>query len=61
MTDPLQHNYYKKLLQLVEQGKVLPGRVMEVDVYHDDWCRIYCGGYCNCDPEIELPPPPEQN
>ena len=61
MTDPRKHNYYRKLIKLVEEGKLPPGYVGEVDVYHDDWCRIYRGGYCNCDPEIKLRPPPEWN
>jgi hypothetical protein len=38
-----------------------PGRLTDVDICHDDWCRIYQGGYCNCDPEIHLRPPPEHN
>ena len=59
--DPRKRNYYRKLLDLVEQGKVPVGRVREVDVCHDDWCRIYRGGYCNCDPEIRLRPLPEEN
>lgn len=61
MTDPRQHNYYRKLMDLVEQGQVPPGRISDVDVYHDAWCRIYQGGYCNCEPEIKLPPLPGQN
>jgi hypothetical protein len=54
MLDPRKHNYYRKLLKLYEQGKVPRGRLADVDIYHDDWCRIYRGGYCNCDPEIKL-------
>jgi hypothetical protein len=61
MIDPRKHNYYKKLMELLEQGKLPPGRVTDVDICHDDWCRIYRGGYCDCDPEIKLRPPPEQN
>jgi hypothetical protein len=57
MIDPLKHNYFRKLLQLVEQGQVPRDRITEVDICHDGWCRIYRGGYCNCDPEIRLPPP----
>jgi hypothetical protein len=37
------------------------GRLTEVDIYHDDWCGIYHGGYCNCDPELKLRPSPEEN
>jgi hypothetical protein len=61
MTDPRLHNYYAKLLQLFDEGKLSPGRLTEVFIYHDDWCGIYQGGYCDCDPEIELQPPPEQD
>ena len=61
MTDPRKHNYYKKLMKLVAQGRVPRGRLSDVDIYHDSWCRIYRGGYCNCDPEVKLRPPPEQN
>ena len=45
--DPHKHNYYKKIMKLVAQGKLPRERLSEVDVYHDDWCRIYRGGYCN--------------
>jgi hypothetical protein len=61
MFDPRKHNYYRKLLELYRQGKVAPGRLMDVDIYHDDWCRIYRGGYCNCHPEVKLRSPPERN
>ena len=33
----------KKLMGLAERRGVVPGRAEEVDVYHDDWCGIYCG------------------
>jgi hypothetical protein len=61
MIDPRQHNYYEKLMKLVAEGKILPAQITEVDVYHDDWCHIYQGGYCDCDPEIVLRPSVERN
>ena len=61
MIDPRKHNYYEKLMNLVQEGKVPRGRITEVDICHDDWCRIYQGGYCNCDPEIKPWPQPEVN
>ena len=61
MLDPRKHNYYEKVMKLVEEGKIPFDWIMLVDVYHDDWCRIYQGRYCNCDPEIKLRPPPEVN
>ncbi len=53
MLDPTRHNYFQKLMALCEQGRVKPG-VTCVDVYHDDWCGIYRGDYCNCNPEVRL-------
>jgi hypothetical protein len=61
MTDPWKNNDFKKLMELAERRGVVPGRVEEVDVYHDDWCGIYRGDYCDRDPEIEFRPVPEQN
>jgi hypothetical protein len=59
MFDPRKHNYFEKLIKLVEEGKVIPG-LSEVAVYHDDWCAVYRGGYCDCDPEVKIWPP-QQN
>jgi len=53
--DPNKHNYMKRIATLQRAGKIpsAPG-VYQIDVRHDDWCNIYRGGYCNCDPEIVL-------
>ena len=59
--DPAKHNYYKKLMQLYGQGKIPTTSLTEVDIYHDDWCKVYKGGYCNCDPDIKLRPQPDSN
>jgi hypothetical protein len=59
--DPAKHNYYKKLLELFEQGKISAASLAEVDIYHDSWCAVYKGGYCNCDPDIKLRPQPVWN
>ena len=53
MLDPMKHNYMKKVMELFRQGKLRPG-IMPADICHDDWCGIYKGGYCNCDPEIKV-------
>ena len=47
MFDPSQHNYFKKLIELVEQGKIPFARFWMMDVYHEDGCRFYRGGYCD--------------
>lgn len=39
------HNYMKKLLAM----HLTPGHA---DIYHDDFCEVFKGGFCNCDPTI---------
>jgi hypothetical protein len=58
--DPTKHNYYKKLMALYESANLTVGSLNEVDICHDDWCAIYDGKYCNCDPEVKLRAPAKQ-
>ena len=57
---PGEHNYLKPLLEAtteaMESGLMERGRVTITNVWHDDWCDIYRGGVCNCDPVIKLQP-----
>jgi hypothetical protein len=48
------HNYEKKIQKLIAEGKypVEPGKFFTAAVKHDDWCRVYGGGECNCDPDV---------
>lgn len=50
------HNYEKKIARLRREGKVPveKGRLYDAKVAHDDWCLIYSGGECNCDPDISF-------
>ena len=50
-----QHNYLTKIHQMWQIG-ALPREVgyHQVSVYHDDWCGIFQGQRCNCDPDIKL-------
>ena len=50
--EPNRHNYFAKLQKLITEGKI--SGVKDVDIFHDDWCAIYDGGYCNCDPDIKI-------
>lgn len=54
MNDPSQHNYMKKLMELKARGELPASGVSDVQVAHDDWCKVHTGGYCNCDPEITI-------
>ena len=33
------------------------GKVSDISVQHDDWCAIYKGRPCNCDPDITMTTP----
>ena len=64
--DPTKHNFYRKILRLHIAGLIPQACLSEITILHDDWCAIYFGGYCNCDPDIQLPItplviPPESN
>ena len=50
------HNYLKKLQRLQLEGKVPieQGKSYDTKVAHDDWCNVYKGGECNCDPDISF-------
>lgn len=52
--DPTKHNYYKKLMRLYEQGELPTACLAQLDIYHDDWCGVHKGGYCNCDPDLQV-------
>jgi hypothetical protein len=50
-----QHNYLRKL-QFMWRSGAIPRTVglHQVSVAHDDWCGIFEGARCNCDPDIAL-------
>ena len=62
----MEHNYQKKLVELIAVGVIKPG-FSEVEVIHDDWCGIHKMQRCDCDPDFQIvtrdpeePPPPTQ-
>ena len=63
-----QHNYIDKLLAMKARGELPTSGVAELEIAHDNKCRIHRGGYCNCDPDIRVRqrhprpvPPPSVN
>ena len=54
-------NYTVKLAELFAAGKVQPGRLQHAIVAHDDWCGVFSGRSCNCDPDVTILPAPEDN
>ena len=53
--DVTKHNYYRRLMDaLANRPDIRAAGVHNIDIRHDSWCAIYKGGYCNCDPDIDL-------
>jgi hypothetical protein len=48
------HHYLVKLRRLAEQGVLPRGEAHCAQIAHDDWCGIYRGDLCDCDPFIYL-------
>lgn len=46
------HEYRRRLNTALSKGIVDKGNVAHAFVSHDDWCGIYSGAECNCDPDI---------
>ncbi len=52
------HNYGGAVEFFLRDNPPVPGVLTEVVTVHDDWCGIYKGGRCNCDPDVRLAEPP---
>ena len=50
----LLNNYQRKLDALIASGEIKPGDIASVSIAHDQWCEIYQGSFCNCDPDISV-------
>jgi hypothetical protein len=57
-----QHHYVAKMAALVQRERLdlVPG-VHHVSIAHDEWCAIFHGGACNCDPTVTLRGDPHDN
>jgi hypothetical protein len=51
-----ESHYVPCVLELIKeyQSQLKPGTYHEVKIYHDDWCAIFKGQPCNCNPVCEL-------
>jgi len=58
-------NYMTGIKKALEDGTIdmdaLKGKVSMVNVFHDDWCKIYNGGNCNCNCEVQVRPLEEED
>ena len=49
-----EHNYVKKVMEFARTHNIPKGRLSEIAVIHDDWCGVFKGKRCNCDPDVKL-------
>lgn len=55
-----EHNYRCKLERILsgqEEHRGAPlerGKLTHIMVRHDDWCDVFRGGVCNCNPDISF-------
>lgn len=50
-----ESNYIRKIKHMFALGQLPIGvGVADLYVYHDDDCKIFSGGLCDCDPDIKL-------
>ncbi len=54
--------YQKAILENLRDGQLAPqaGQVTHLDIYHDEDCSIFCGGPCDCNPDIIQRAPEKQ-
>jgi hypothetical protein len=55
-TPPAEHNYIRKLILMRQAGMLAAAGACELYVHHDDWCGVFSGGRCDCDPIIDTHP-----
>ena len=50
-----EHNYRKKINEMIAEGKILEGVSMaDIYVFHDDFCGVFYKKMCDCNPEIQV-------
>jgi len=47
-------NYLPKILKLQAAGKMPPGVLSHAVILHDQWCAIYQGRSCDCNPDVSI-------
>lgn len=56
-TRPDMPDYTVKILSHLTPDVIqsMAGKVYQAEVLHDDWCNIFKGRTCNCNPDV-MPP-----
>jgi len=48
------HEYMRRLNKAISDAIIDKGSVAQAIVEHDNYCGIYKGAECNCDPDITI-------
>ncbi len=48
------HNYLPAMIAWAARQQLTPGRLVHMETMHDDWCGIFHGRRCHCEPEFRL-------
>jgi hypothetical protein len=51
--DKFYKDYLRHLPRVPVNAPFEPGELHHLAVFHDDWCAIFKGKECNCNPIIE--------
>jgi hypothetical protein len=51
-TPDAPHNYVAALLAWVARNPPPPARLTHMETLHDDWCGVFDGRRCHCQPEF---------
>jgi hypothetical protein len=52
--DEVKDHYLKKVLALQRAGLIPAIGAAQIHARHDAWCAIFSGGFCDCDPIVEV-------
>ena len=52
---PSEPKYLRDVIEASKEIEGLPIGVYSVEILHDDWCSIFAGGPCDCEPIVKSP------
>ena len=55
------NDYVRHLPQVPLDAPIERGRIHHLVVHHDEWCAVYDGKDCNCDPNVSRHVEPERS
>jgi hypothetical protein len=47
-------NHSEKVKRLLAGRELAVGGYTEIEIVHDDWCAIFAGQDCDCNPDVSI-------